>query len=206
MASAVIHLAVANEINKKIKRDKAKFLIGSIAPDISKQIGESKVKNHFLNGEDDIPNLDWFLLRYKNKLNDDFVLGYYVHLFTDYLWFKYFIPDIYKNKMITKLDGTVFECSKDTFIKYVYNDYTNLNVKLIDEYNLDLEIFYNKIPDIESIIEEIPINKLKIIVDKVGLIIANSKENKEFLFDLNDIKKFISLSVDIILSDLENIL
>ena len=36
MASSVIHICVANEINKIIKRNKEKILIGSIAPDIAK--------------------------------------------------------------------------------------------------------------------------------------------------------------------------
>ena len=48
MASAVIHLAVANEINKTLNRDKSKLLIGSIALDISKFIGEDKTVRHFI--------------------------------------------------------------------------------------------------------------------------------------------------------------
>ena len=47
MASTMIHIVVANEINKKLKRDSSKLLIGTIAPDISKNIGENKVKSHF---------------------------------------------------------------------------------------------------------------------------------------------------------------
>ena len=61
MASSVIHLAVANEINKELNRDKTKLLIGSISPDISKLIGEAKQKSHFLDNNDNIPNLDKFL-------------------------------------------------------------------------------------------------------------------------------------------------
>ena len=96
MASAVIHMAVANEINNVLKKDNAKLLIGSIAPDISKQIGQNKVKSHFLDNENtDLPNMDKFLNKYKHKMSDDFVLGYFIHLYTDYLWFKYFITEIY---------------------------------------------------------------------------------------------------------------
>ena len=65
MASAVIHLAVANEINKKLNKDKSKILIGSIAPDIAKLIGEKKYKSHFITTNDDIPNIDLFLDKYK---------------------------------------------------------------------------------------------------------------------------------------------
>ena len=38
MASSLIHMAIANEVNKSIKYDNNKLLIGSIAPDISKLI------------------------------------------------------------------------------------------------------------------------------------------------------------------------
>jgi len=80
MASSIIHIAVANEINKKINKDKAKILIGSIAPDISKHIGEKKINSHFLDDElIDIPNMKKFLSKYKKYLKKDFVLGYYNH-------------------------------------------------------------------------------------------------------------------------------
>lgn len=42
MASSMIHIAVANEINKTLKRDNKSILIGSIAPDIAKQVGMEK--------------------------------------------------------------------------------------------------------------------------------------------------------------------
>ena len=99
MASSIIHMAVANEINKVLKRDNNKLLIGSIAPDISKQVGQTKLHSHFLDNNDtNIPNMDRFLEKYKDKLDDDFVMGYYIHLYTDYFWFKYFIPEIYDEK------------------------------------------------------------------------------------------------------------
>ena len=80
MASSIIHIAVANEINKKIKRDSNKLLIGSIAPDISRNLGETRERSHFLD-EDNIPNVDKFLEKYKNKLSDDFVMGYFIHTY-----------------------------------------------------------------------------------------------------------------------------
>ena len=204
MASSMIHIAVANEINKKLKRNSQQLLIGTIAPDISKHIGENKVKSHFLDNEDgDIPNIDKFLNKYKNYLNDDFVLGYYIHLLTDYLWFKYFMTEISDNNYITKLDGTKVKCNGRMLILYLYNDYTNMNIKLIDEYNLDLKIFYNELPKFNNIIEEIPMDKLNIIVNKASEMIENTKEKKDMIFNMYNIKKFIDSSVDIILSEIE---
>lgn len=201
MASAVIHLVVANELNKKLNRDSNKLLIGSISPDISKLIGENKIKSHFISeAGSDIPDIGKFLNKYKSNLTDDFVLGYFIHLYTDYLWFKYFMSELYNDTMIKRLDGSVVKYDEDTLINYVYNDYTDLNIKLIDKYNLDLKIFYNELPKFNYIIEEIAMNNIKLVVDKMGIIIENSKESKNYMFDLKNIEKFIDISVDLILS------
>ena len=208
MASSVIHMAVANEINKVIKKDPHKLLIGSIAPDISKHLGENKVKSHFLDREDtDIPNIDKFLNKYKDKLDDDFVLGYYIHLYTDYLWFKYFLSEIYneENNMITKLDGSIVKCNGNMLEIYIYNDYTNMNIELLDEYNMDLSIFYEEIPYLENIIDEIPMNEIKTIVDKTSIIIQNSKEHKDLVFNIENIKKIIERSTELILAQLKEL-
>lgn len=208
MASSMIHIAVASELNKKLNRDKSKLLIGTIAPDISKLIGESKRITHFVNDEtesDSVPDLDLFLKKYKNKINDDFVLGYYIHLFTDYLWFKYFLTEIWTDDMITKLDGTVVKCEGRMALQYIYNDYTNLNINLIDDYNLDLKIFYNEIPEIENIITEIPMNKLFLIVDKAGEIIENTKLHKDMVFNMKNVHKFIETTIDLITDNLKEL-
>jgi len=200
VASAVIHLAVANEINKKLNRDKSQLLIGAIAPDISKFIGEDKTKSHFLKELDsNIPDIESFLNKYKNNLTDDFVMGYFIHLYTDYLWFKYFVTEFYDKPMITKLDGTVVKCSGNMLSLYVYNDYTNLNIKLIDKYNMDLKIFYNQLPKLSNIIEEIPMDKMGLLLSQMGIIIENSKEKKDYIFNIENIEKFITTSVELIL-------
>ena len=208
MASSVIHMAVANEINKVIKRNNDKLLIGTIAPDLSTHLGENKIKSHFLDDANtNLPNIDKFLAKYKDKMNDDFVIGYFIHLFTDYLWFEYFRPEIYNedNNMISKMDGTVVKCSGNMLAMYIYNDYTNLNVRLLDEYNMDLSIFYNEIPYLENIIEEIPMEKIDVIINKVGIIIENNKVHKDLVFDMKNIKSFINLSVELTLAKLKEL-
>ena len=132
-------------------------------------------------------------------------MGYYIHLFTDYLWFKYFVPNFYQDNMVTKLDGTVVECKGKMLDLYIYNDYTNLGMRLLDEYNLNLKIFYNDIPELENIIEEIPMDKINIIVNQVANIIEKSREYKEFIFNIENIKSFIKLSTELILSKIKEI-
>ena len=204
MASSIIHICVANEVNKKLNKKQADILIGSIAPDISKHIGKTKKESHFLDDIDsNLPNLDNFLKKYKNHLDNDFVLGYYIHLYTDYLWIKHFLPEFYNEEYIYKLNGTVEKINEDEKIYYIYNDYTNLNISLIDEYGLDLKIFYNEIPKFENIIKEIPMNKLKLIIDKTGSVIKDAKENNTYyIFDKNIVTEFINFCADIILQDI----
>ena len=208
MASAIIHIAITDKLNKKLKRDKSKILIGTIAPDIAKQLGQTKKISHFQKEDhDNIPRLNLFLKKYKQYLNDDFVLGYYIHLFVDYLWFKYFMSEIVNEdkKLIKKLDGTIIKYSEDEFVDYIYKDYTNLNIEIINKYNLDLKIFYNDIPKFKKIITEIPMDKLDIIVDKTGNIIMNSKKEKPFSIDIDSIENFINFSLDIIESNLKEL-
>lgn len=205
MASAVIHIAVAKEINKDLKMKEKELFLGAIAPDISKQLGESKVKSHFLlNDKSDLPILDNFLDKYQDNLNNPFIMGYYIHLFTDYLWFKYFISEITNdNDYIKLLNENKITCSKEEISKLIYNDYTNLNILLIEEYNLDLSLFYEEleIPNIKF--DEIPLNKLQIIVDQMGIIIANSKKEYTYSFNIDNIKQFIEFCKKIIINDIK---
>jgi len=206
MASSVIHMCVANEVNKYLKRDNKGILIGSIAPDISKHINETKEYSHFLDDVSiDIPNINKFLNKYKNYLEDSFVMGYYIHLYTDYLWSKYFIPNFIKKDFIYTLDNKKLNLKNEEKLKYTYNDYTNLNIKLLDEYEMDLSIFYEDIPNFKNIIKEIPMDKLNLIIDKAGLIIKNTKESKPYIFDIEEINKFIEFCVSDIIAQLEKV-
>lgn len=203
MASSVIHIAVANEINKVLKRDKTKILIGSIAPDISKIVGENRNISHFIEEGASIPNMKNFLRKYHKYLQDDFVMGYYIHLYTDYLWSKYFLTEILHDNTILKKDGTSVKICGNMAKFYIYNDYTNLNIQLIEQYDLDLEIFYEPLPKLENIISEIPMDKLNLLLEKAGIIIANTKKKKSFVFDMKDVSNFIDISTKLILASLE---
>ena len=202
MASAVIHLCVAKEVNKYLNVDEKLLLLGSIAPDISKQIGETKEISHFLDhtNEDDIPNIDRFLQKYRDELDKPFELGYFIHLLTDKYWFRdyvyKYIERYTRNRDKQKLTYTAL---KDV----IYNDYTNINIDLIDKYNLGLDLFENEFEYPKSKIKEIPIDKLPIIVEKMGIIIQNSTQEKTFVFDVRDIEIFVANTTKYIIKDLQ---
>lgn len=202
MASAVIHLCIAHEVNKYLKMDENMILLGSIAPDIAKQIGQTKEISHFLDhkSEDDIPNIEKFLLKYQNELTKPFEMGYFIHLLTDKYWFRDYVYNYIERFTKEKSKKNITYTALKNLI---YNDYTNLNITLIDKYELPLDIFANEIEMPQSKITEIPVNELQILIDKMGIIIQNSKEEKSFIFDSNDIEEFIKNSVKYIIKDIQ---
>lgn len=202
MASAIIHLCVAHEVNKYLHMEETNLLIGSIAPDIAKQVGQTKEIGHFLDhsNEDDIPNIDRFLAKYRSELDKPFEMGYFIHLLTDKYWFRDYI---YKYIERYTQDKTKQKVTYSALTNIIYNDYTNLNIDLIDKYMLPLDIFYNEFQGIESKITEIPVDRLDVLIEKMGIIIKNSKEEKTFMFDITDIEIFIKNTVKYIIKDIQ---
>lgn len=205
MASAIIHIAVAKILSEELTiEDKKDYYLGSIAPDLSKQINETKTKSHFLyDTKSDIPNIKMFTDKYPNFKNNSFDLGYFIHLYTDKLWFDDFLDKIIQGNSIKLLDGTVLSTTPEEMQKLLYQDYTNLNIQVIDEYNLDLSLFYEEFHIPNTTIDEIAINKLNILIDKMGVIIENSKVEKNYTFDIILIKEFIKDTVDKIREELK---
>ena len=56
---------------------------------------------------------------------------------------------------------------------------------------MDLSLFYEEFIIPDTNIEEIPKEKLNILIDKMGLIIENSKEEKPYTFDIFLVLQFI---------------
>lgn len=208
MASSIIHLAVAKKLEKDLKiKNKYDFYLGSIAPDISKQIGRSKYESHFLKNsyKEDVPNIDLFVAKYPNFKDNDFDIGYYVHLYTDKLWFEEFMEKITFNNALKLLDGTVINTSQEEIQSIIYSDYTNLNISIIDEYELDLSLFYKEFKKPKTSIKEIPAENLDILINKMGIIIENSKEDKKYSFDIELVKEFINNTCKKIKEEINNI-
>ena len=200
MASEIIHLCIAKEVNKVLGMDEKLLFLGTIAPDLSKEIGQSKEISHFLDhsNEDDIPNIDRFLNKYEEELRNPFEMGYFIHLLTDKYWFRDYV---YKYIERYSIESGRKDLTYSALKQLIYDDYTNINIDLIDKYGLSLELFYDKINYPTSKITEIPMDKLPIIVEKMGLIIEESKEEKTFIFDTYDIVKFIDETAKYIIRD-----
>ncbi len=205
MASSIIHLAIAKKVNEKIKVENQKdYYLGAIAPDISKQIGESREKSHFLiNTINEIPNIDLFKKRYPTFMYNSFDLGYFTHLYADKYWRKEFLPSIKQNDFIKLTNGSFIKATKEDIEKMIYSDYTNLNIIIIEDYDLDLSLFYEDFIIPKTNFKEIPINHLDILINKMGILIENSKSEKTYTLDLEKIKEFIEKTSNEIIKELK---
>ena len=205
MASFLIHMAVAHEVNKYLNRDYDKILFGSVAPDISKLIGESKEKTHFQTTNNDIPNMERFLSLYGKYLKDDFVMGYYIHLYTDYLWYSEFLKEKYNDEYIRLFNGNVIPYDDDLFLNYTYTDYTSINNKLVDTYKINLDFLYHNIPKIENIIKEMNIKKLDVLQKRIIEIYESTVVNDTLVFSFDEVKDFIKYVCDKIINNLKRV-
>ena len=207
MASAIIHLAVAKELQKRIGivKNEYDYYLGAIAPDLAKQIGRPKEESHFIKNSlsDSIPNIRLFELKYPNFKENSYDLGYYTHLFTDKEWFEGFMSSITYDNSIRLLDGTIIASNEEEIRQLIYSDYTNLNLSLIEAFDIDLSIFYEEFREPSTTIDEIPADKLDILINKMGIIIENSKEEKTYSLDITQIKDFIVKTADKIQKELD---
>lgn len=207
MASALIHLAVAKKLTENINiTNKKDYYLGSIAPDISKQIGLNKISSHFLiHTKEDVPNTEMFINKYPNFMNNEFELGYFIHLYTDKLWFDGFLNNFICNNSIKLLDGTIIETTKEEMQNMIYSDYTNMNIQLIDKYDMDLSLFYEEFQEPKTEINEIPTNNLDILINKMGILISNSQEEKAYTIDIYLVENFIDYACEEILKKLDSL-
>lgn len=205
MASALIHMAIAKVLEDKLNIDNKKdYYLGSIAPDISKQIGLDRNISHFSqNMKNGIPNIGLFVKRYPTFKYDSFTLGYFTHLYADKLWHEDTYSKVLSGDSIKLLDGTVIKSTPKEILELIYSDYTNLNRDLIDTYELDLSLFYEdfKVPD--TMLNEIPVDKLDILINKMGIIIENSKNEKQYIIDKYIVNEFIDRCSKEILKEIE---
>lgn len=150
--------------------------------------------------EDDIPDIKEFLDKYINDLDNSFTLGYFIHLYTDKLFYRDYLPLFVQDDIITSivrcLDGNVVELSKEDRIRLFYNDYTNLNTLIIDEYKLNLDLFYNDFVEPKTNIIEIPVGKLNLLIENAGIIIKNLSKEKNYVINISQVKSFIDDCVE----------
>lgn len=157
MPSWNIHLAIANDINKKLKLDKNSFYLGNTLPDVDYGMNTIRKETHFYNfkcpnfPKEILPNINDFLKKYKNKLNNPLIMGMYVHLLTDY----YFNNEIFSNYWVQDTNGNVLGAK-------LLNGKITTELKEYKHYDLELYgkyLFNNIVIELPKFDNNILINK-----------------------------------------------
>lgn len=205
MASTITHLAVAKKVLEQIEVDNQRdYFLGAVAPDISKQVGQSREISHFLfNNQDDAPNINLFVKRYPLFKYNSFDLGYFTHLYTDKIWNESFLPTFTRENKIKLISGETVEATKEEVQNMIYSDYNSLNSEIIDEYQLDLSLFYEEYVPPKTNMKEIPIENLDILLNKIGIIIENANTDNIYAIDFGSIKEFINRCADEIIKEIK---
>jgi hypothetical protein len=207
MASTLIHIVIADKVNKYLKMNDKELFLGTIAPDLAKEIGLTKAQSHFITQKDsDTPNVYLFHKKYGNTLDNPYNMGYFIHLLVDKKWYTEFTPyyywDQYDNEIKTK--HGIIKVSDEKEKEIVYGDYTALNHYLLDHYNPDLEVFYNPFELPKTNIIELDSSKISLLVDKMGMILRDANSTELKLFNAKEIDNFINESANEIIYMLEH--
>ncbi len=188
MPTWAIHLATAKKISKKINIDKNIFTFGNILPDIPNEYVVKGITHHASHArthfETDVLVVQHIEKRYdlrnfaeknKSKFSNPLMLGYYVHLLTDYFWNdktygEHGIYDEEKNRIGLILNnGERILCSKEKarqiktqdfkiFSKYIYDHHLADKPEYqeeIKEYLKEIDWITLEESDIEKTIEYI---------------------------------------------------
>lgn len=178
MPSHKIHISIANEINKKLKLDADKVLIGSVLPDLS---NSKHYISHFNTDKNDhvFYNKELFLSKY--DIHNPVLTGYLIHLLTDefynrYVRDNYFIIEDNKLCGVKLLSGNYYCSSYDAMdIKqedfHVYDEY------LINTKEFPIINYISNIPKIDEC--NYSIDYIKEYIDNYNLEIS-----KEYNSDL----------------------
>lgn len=134
--SRMMHLAIGTLLQRRYQLSDA-FLLGSIAPDVQKNMGVPKDTSHFIDRDEQgygSLNLGRFRQTYVSVWRDPFVQGYYCHLIADDIWIRGEF-----NQSLRHFAPT--DMQRNQIIERHYQDFHSLNAILKNEYDLVLPKF-----------------------------------------------------------------
>lgn len=156
MPSWGVHLSIAKKVSEKYKVDSNMFYFASLAPDIDYGSNWNRVVAHFYTDkkydefkEEYIIDHELFLHKYRSDIKNSFVLGYYVHLLTDYyfntyFFKKYWIADENKNVIgIRNKDGENIICSLEDRKNYKHKDFDSFS-KYLSKKDKIKDLYYDE--------------------------------------------------------------
>ena len=215
MPGYILHLTAA-----KMFWDRAKdknlynendFYVGNLLPDATSDKKVSHFRNpEFYGNMIEYPDLDLFLDKYRDNLEDSAAFGYYFHLYVDRCYFKDYFP-----KHFTSLDDQLNAASKLSDVtkfrveatgeiiprarffseEYYYGDFTKMNNYLIERFGLRFDL---NLPKGKYIIEEIRYEDISFVLKQLEEFTETPIEavNNLKVFDLKDLLEFLKRIVE----------
>lgn len=226
MPSWIMHLVTGNEICEKLDiKDKNSFLFGNIMPDIlNNYIVKATNKHkeyettHFTDDIDingikyGFPNLDRFFEKYKEKMNNPIVCGFYVHLITDYFWNKLVYEKYFKkhNEFVEVecIDGTTQDYEYDQAIEIKQTDFKICTQYLKNNNEVAKIVYTDNLLRLSKEITEIPLIKEDIekTVNAVDEYYTDKKDldrTSYRLFSQEELNKYLEESINFIIEKLQ---
>lgn len=214
-----IHTAIAKDLNKKLNLNPDLLYYGVVLPDVDKGNEVGKFKTHFYIdhpkylGEVYI-DFDQFMSKYKNKLDRDLIIGYYIHLLTDYYFNEYVFNNTYviddngHIKEIKLINGSTDDIEsrrklkQDDFV--MYGNYLLKNNRV--GIPKDKELIYKHLSDLKhSFINEVEVNNRIDYMNSDNFLEYNNKEENYKLFNREVYNKIYSDCLEFIKDKLTEI-
>jgi len=215
MPGYILHLTAAKMFWDRAKNQKLynenDFYVGNLLPDAT----SDKRVSHFRNPEYygnmiEYPDLDLFLDKYRENLEDSAVFGYYFHLYVDRCYFKDYFPKHFTslddqlnvaNKLsdVTKFrieaTGEIIPRARFFSEEYYYGDFTKMNNYLIDRFGLRFDFH---VPNGERVIDEINYEDIDLVLASLDEFTNTSIEAVKDLrvFELEDLLDFLKRIVE----------
>ncbi len=152
MPSRMIHYLVAEQVAKEVSiRDRNRFKIGALCPDMSTRQDGSKHRTHYADVVGNVKGMNWrrYVNTYQEKMKaDDLYLGVLCHLITDGVWFHEIMEPQIRSKVASKE-------KRQELYNYGYSDFHRLNYILNEEFGLEYELKEDRNIELDSVHPEL---------------------------------------------------
>lgn len=141
MPNTVVHEEVGYYLSKKLDVSSYEFYLGLMAPDAvnvehfanKQERWTSHVRDKNLNIWKE--NLKKFYKEEKNKINNDFLLGYTIHILTDIVYDEYFEEKIHKEILKNNQEKDYWYIKWSDMDKYSFKEQSTINTILLKNNN-----------------------------------------------------------------------
>lgn len=229
MPSWGIHLATSYAVANRIKiKDKNTFIIGNFLPDAERYVIKDFSiyvpydKSHFakivkINGvEDELPDYNEFINKYRRNLDNPIILGYLTHLLTDYYWnhltfSKYTASNEHGDVTgvyINEIDFLKGDRELRRILKQ--NDFANFDKEIIQTQKYELPVFSKNCMKSLKSLEETRYSSNDILKIenylKDMLSIKHKEKNYEYkMFTKEKLNEYYNQSIEFIVNILNNL-